>query len=127
MLRCDAVEQGKNVSHAERPDPIPALIISRPMSSCNCFRDGCSQKFGSQRALSQHIRRRHDANPGTSLLTQIVSDHQDRKRKRGEREEAERAEKRRELEVIQEELVPPEPVVPLPSHITGTNAELTIE
>ncbi|KAF9647354.1 hypothetical protein BDM02DRAFT_3188091, partial [Thelephora ganbajun] len=79
----------------------------------NCFRDGCDQKFGSQRAWSQHVRRKHNVDPGTSLLTRLVSDHQDRKRKRAEQEEAQRAAKRRELETLQEELPPTEPVVPL--------------
>jgi len=97
------------------------------MSSYNCFRDRCSQKFGSQRAWSQHIRRTHTNNPGTSLLTQIVSGCQDRKRKRAEEEEVQRVVKRRELEVLHEdELAPPEPTVCLPSCIMGVNAEQII-
>ena len=85
------------------------------MSSYNCFRDSCDQKFKSQRAWSQHVRRKHNDNPGTSLLMQLVSDNQDRKRKRAEQEEAQRTAKRRELEVQQEQLLPAEPAVCLPS------------
>ena len=85
------------------------------MSSYNCFRDSCDQKFESQRAWSQHVRRKHNDNPGTSLLMQLVSDNQDRKRKRAEQEEAQRTAKQRELEVQQEQLLPAEPVVCPPS------------
>ena len=92
------------------------------MSSYNCFRDDCGQKFDSQRAWSQHVRRTHTDHPGTSLLTQLVSSGQKRKRKRVEEEE-ERAAKRREMEVLPEELVPPEPTVCQPSHFTGMSAE----
>ena len=93
------------------------------MSSYNCFRDSCGQKFDTQRAWSQHVRRTHTDNPGTSLLTQLVSSNQDRKQKRAEEEAVERAAKRRELEVPPEELVPKEPMVRPPSHITDMNAE----
>ena len=98
------------MSPAERPDPSPSLTISSSMSSYNCFRDGCDQNFGSQRAWSQHIRRKHNDDPGTTLLTQLVSDYQGRKRKRAEEEETQRVAKRRELEVLQEVLPPAEPM-----------------
>jgi len=72
---------------------------------------------------SQHVRRTHTNDPGTTLLTQLVSNCQDRKRKRDEEEAVEQAAKRRELEVPQEEIIPSEPTVCLPSRITGTSAE----
>jgi len=97
------------------------------MSSYNCFRDGCSQKFGSQRAWTQHVRRTHTDDPGTALLTQLVSSCQERKRKQAEEEEEERAAKWQELEVPQEELVLSEPTVCLPSHMTGVSTEQTID
>ena len=110
------------MSLAEPPDPSPTLTISCSMSSYNCFRDGCDQKFGSQRAWSQHICRKHSNNPGTSLLTQLVLDHQDRKRRRAEQDEAQQVVKRRELEVLQE-LSSYEPAVCLLSHITCMSTE----
>jgi hypothetical protein len=78
------------------------------MSSYDCYRDDCSQNFATQHAWSQHIRRTHNADPGTNHLTEIVLD---RKRKRAEQEEEERVTKRQELETLQRELSPPEPMV----------------
>lgn len=48
---------------------------------------------------------------------QLISGNQDRKRKRAEQEEAQRTVKRRELEVQQEQLLPAEPAVRLPSTV----------
>lgn len=83
------------------------------MSSYNCFRDSCDQKFGSQRALTQHVNRKHSDDPGTSLLTQLISGFQDRKRKHAEQEEEQWAAKRQELEDLRE-VLPAEPFVRLP-------------
>lgn len=79
-------------------------------SSYNCVRDGCNEKFDSQRGWSQHVHRVHTVHPGTSLLQKVLSDNQDRKRRRAEEEETQRAAKRQELEV-QEENPPVEPMV----------------
>ena len=106
VLQCDVAKQDCESSRMARSNPRLTT-----MSSYHCFRDGCGQDFGSQRAWSQHIHKAHKDNLGTSRLTQIISGHQDRKRKRAEEEEVQRAAKRRALEVPQEELVPPEPAV----------------
>jgi len=108
------------MSPTERPDPSPSLTFSYWMSGYNCFRDSCDQKFESQRAWSQHIRRKHNDNPGTSHLTQLVSDHQDRKRKQAEQDEAQRVAKRQELEAQQEQIPPTEPVVRPPHLLWAT-------
>ena len=110
-------------------DPIqPCTDHLISMSSYNCFRDSCSQKFGSQCAWTQHVCRMHTDDPGTALLTQLVSSCQERKRKQAEEEvEEEWAAKRRELEVPQEEPVPSEPTVCLPSHMTDMSTEQMID
>lgn len=104
------------VSHTEMADPSPSLTFSSQMSSYNCFRDDCGEKFDSQRSWSQHVTKTHGTHPGTSLLMQVVSDHQDRKRKLAEQDEVQRVAKRRrqELDAL-EEIPPAEPPVRSPS------------
>lgn len=102
------------VSLMERPD----LAFSPPclckMSNYRCFRDNCGEKFESQRTWTLHVGKVHGHNPGKTLLAPLISNRQDRKRKRVEQEEVERATKRRELEALQEEILPTDPEVRSP-------------